>query len=92
MGKRFNELFMNARRIPKVSIKQAMRQWREQRGLMDSKTEVSSEGSSSTDSRDGGSDDSPIQDGEKPVRGSNRLATGKKRNSQRAKSKNKRTG
>ena len=89
MGKRFNEELMYAKRIPRVSLKEALR--REKRGLMDSKTEANSEGGSSTNPRDGGSNDSPLQDGKKPIRGSNRLAARKKRNSQRGKAKDKRT-
>jgi len=90
LGKRFNEEFMYAKRIPRVSLKEALR--REKRGLMDSKTEANSEGGSSTNPRDGGSDDSPLQDGQEPTRGNNRRTVGKKRNPKRGKAKAKRAG
>ena len=91
MGRRFNEELMNLRRIPKLTVKESMRQWRENRGLVDSKTDTNSEGSSIADTGNGGSSDSPIQDGEKPVGGSDRLAVRAKRNPKRGKVKNKGT-
>jgi len=90
LGKRFNELFMNARRIPRISVREALR--RERHGLVDSKAEVNSEGSSDSSPRDGGDNDSPPQDGERPTGGNNRRTVGEKRNSQRRKAKAKRKG
>jgi hypothetical protein len=90
LGKRFNEELMYARRIPKRTAKDAMKQWREKNGLMDSQKEFPQEGSVSADTTDGGSNDSPTQDGEEPTGGSDRLAVRKKRNPKRRKTKTKR--
>ena len=86
MGQRFNEELMTLRRWPKLTVREAMRKWRENHGLMDSKAEVSTEGSSPAR----GDDDTPTQDGEEPARGNNRLAVGEKRNTKRRKTKGKR--
>lgn len=86
MGKRFNEELMTKRRWPKLTVGERMRQWREEHGKsLDSKTEAATEGSPVAS---GGRDsDSPTQDGEKPARGDNRLATRKKRSPKRRKAK-----
>jgi len=90
LGRRFNEELMPLKKWPKPSIRDSMRKWREDHAFMVSKTTIASEGSSIANPRDGGSNDSPIQDVQEPVSGSGGLAARKSRNPKRRKTKNNR--